>query len=71
MRVTMKHREPVGADANTDKYIFYVRTSGETRKLLVDASKKLTQQFGATPSNSLVLHTLLTSFAAQNALEDA
>lgn len=63
----MKHREPVGLDANTDQYVFNVRTSGETREMLMRASAALTKRLGGVPSNPLLLRELLVAFLKPDA----
>jgi len=65
MMATMKYREPRGAEADTEFYGFYVRATGETRSLLMEARRRLTARFGAAPSNPLLLSELLQAFTAK------
>jgi hypothetical protein len=65
MMVNMKHREPVGLEANTPAYTFYVRTSDDTRRMLIDAREHVTKRFGAPPSNHLLFSVLLETYMAQ------
>ncbi len=59
MMVTMKYPEPRGIEANTEFYGFYVRATGETRRLLREARRKFAEQHGAPPSNSVLLKEMV------------
>lgn len=67
MMATLKYREPRGAEADTQFYGFYVRASGDTRRMLMEARRKLTERFGAPPSNPLLLTELLRLYTAPEA----
>lgn len=71
MMATMKYREPRGAEADREFYGFYVRATGETRALLIEARRRLTERLGAPPSNPLLLYEVLKVFVAPEAPESA
>ncbi len=59
MRVSLRYPEPRGVKANTAFYGFYARATGETRELLAEAHRRLTEHYGAPPSNALLLRDAL------------
>jgi hypothetical protein len=59
MRVSLRFPEPRGLKANTEFYGFYVQAKGETRSLLEEAHKQLTEQYGSPVSNGLLLRDAL------------
>ena len=59
MRVSLRFPEPRGLKAKTEFYGFYVQAKGETRALLEEAHKRLTEQYGSPPSNGLLLRDAL------------
>lgn len=59
----MKHRVPVGPEADKPAYTFFARTTGDTRKMLIEAHRQITKRLGAAPSNTLLLHELLKAYA--------
>lgn len=59
MHVTLRYPEPRGVRANTAFYGFYARATGELRSLIEEAQHKLTDHYGAPPSNAVLLRDAL------------
>ena len=68
MLVSLRFPEPRGVQAKTAYDDLYAKTAGETRELLAEAHRKLTERYGAAPSNSLLLRDVLRTFAAYGPL---
>lgn len=66
MRVSLRFPEPRGVKANTGFYGFYVKATGETRKLIEEAHRKLTEHYGSPPSNGLLLRDALRLLVETN-----
>jgi len=60
--ITRRYGEPRGLHESTPFYGFYVKVSGESRRMLAEAQRRAAEQMGATSSNPVLLEAMLKAF---------
>ncbi len=60
--ITRRYSEPRGLHESTPFYGFYVKVSGESRRMLAEAQRRVTEEMGAIPSNPVLLEAMLKVF---------